>query len=254
MIDEFYIGAYWYERQLSLRQYADATHAFIALLRRIHPVFQTLQWVGGRPNLFVKLSPDLSNLDELIYCHASDKGIYEDGNPDGSPSWQSLSRSSFMMNYSTGKSKKEGRILISITAGNPGTRMPNSVLITFPTPEQPLFPHREFFNYDFLKKLFLKCMDFWKPETGRLINRTFGNAVVQSGPPRVGWLTYVRDPRAAALRNSASLKGLIFEEASDGGTLISLGPTMISPDNDEQVDNARRLRSILTDEKIIRDI
>ena len=206
-----------------------------------------------RPDFFINVAPDLSNLDELIYRHAGDKGVYEDGNSDGTPSWHSLSRSSFMMYYSTGKSKKEGRVLISITAGNLGTRMPNSVLVVFPVPENPLFPHREFFDYEFLKNLSLKCMDFWKPETGQLVSRDFGNAVHATEPPYVGWLTYMRDPRAAALRNSALLKGLIFEETSDGGTLISLGRAMISPDNDEQVASAQRLRKILIDEKLLRD-
>lgn len=67
----------------------------------------------------------------------------------------------------------------------------------------------------------------------------------------VGWLTYLRDPRATALRNSPELKNLVFDTTPDGGTLISLGRAPISPDNAEQVEQARRLRQILLDEHLV---
>jgi hypothetical protein len=252
MKDEFYIGAYWHGRQLTLRQYADAIHAFIKLLRRMHPVFQVMEWVGDRPNAAIKLTSDLSNLDELIYCHAGDGSVHENANADGTPSWSSVCKSSFIMYFATG-SKKEGRILISITAGSLNSRTPDSAVMTLPPPDHPLFLHREFFQYDFLKKLFLQYMDFWKPEEGLLTDHAFSNAVSPTDVSYIGWLTYMRDPRAAALRKSASLKGVTFEEALDGGTLISLGGAMISPANNEQVEKAQRLRSILIDEKIIRE-
>lgn len=91
----------------------------------------------------------------------------------------------------------------------------------------------------------MQLVDFWKPEHGRLTSYAFSEAVSTSMTVAVGWLTYVRDPRAAALRNSPSLKKLIFHPTPDGGTLMSLGRTPVSPDNPEQVENARVLRRIL---------
>lgn len=85
-----------------------------------------------------------------------------------------------------------------------------------------------------------------------LTSSAFDKAMATQGAYIVGWLTYARDPRAAALRNSPELKNLIFETTPDGGTLISLGRTPISPDNAEQVEQARHLRQILIDEHLVK--
>ncbi len=251
-MNEFYIGAYWPNRPLTLRQYADETRQYLLLLASIHPVFRSLEWVGDRPNLAIKLSPDLSNLDDLIYHQAGSTGFrYDDANPDGTASWNSVCAYGYMMRYNTGKSPEDVGVSISISTGKRDLPVPNSATISFPPPDTPGFPHREFFDYEFLKSLFLQVIAFWKPTTARVATHAFVKAVVKEGLPGVGWLTYVGDPRAAALRLDSSLKSLMFEEMPDGGLLISLGRTMISPDNMLQVEKARLLRSKLVAERFI---
>ncbi|HEV7816140.1 MAG TPA: hypothetical protein VGP06_13700, partial [Janthinobacterium sp.] len=81
-MSDFYLGVYWHDRPVTLRQYADATRAFLLLLQKTHPVFHSLEWVGDRPNSEVKINPDLTDLDDFIYQHAGDKwSIYTPANP-----------------------------------------------------------------------------------------------------------------------------------------------------------------------------
>lgn len=249
----FNLGVYWpADRPLSLRNYADATRAFLLMLRDMHPAFRSLEWVGDRPNAAVKLLPDLSNLDELIYRRAgSDEHIYQKANADGTPSWDSVCMFGYYMDYGTGRSANAGGLSLSISAGHDGIRTPNSVCIGFPLQGDERFPHREFYELSFLKKLFSQMIAFWKPADGLLTSNVFSNVVADEGLPYVGWLTYLGDPRAAALRNCAALQGLTFEATSDGGTLISLGTDIISPDNPAQLEKARRLRAVLIAEKIV---
>lgn len=251
-MSQFYIGVYWHDRPASLRQHADTTKEFLLLLHTLHPVFKSLEWVGDRPNTAVKLSPDLSNLDDLIYHHAGGrKQAYDVTNPDGTPAWESVSNSGFGMWYGTGKSPEGGGLTISVHTGQTGPHTPNSVLISFPEPADTRFPYREFFDYVFLKRVFLQMIAYWHPNTGRVTSRSFATAVAGDGRPGVGWLTYLSDRRASALRNDNTLKDLAIEDLPDGGVLISLGPTLISPDNLLQVEKARLLRHRLAAEKLI---
>ncbi len=251
-MNALYIGAYWPNRPLTLRQYADETRQYLQLLANIHPVFRSLEWVGDRPNSAVKLSPDFSNLDDLISRHAGSKRyLYDNPNPDGTASWDSVCDFGYGMRYSTGKSPEDGGVSISISTGKRNLPVPNSATISFPPPDSPRFPDREFFDYEFLKSLFSQVIAFWKPKVARVTTHAFAKAVVTEGLPGVGWMTYVADPRAAALRHDSSLKSLMFEEMPDGGLLISLDRTMISPDNMLQVEKARLLRSKLVAEKFI---
>ncbi|MBA5605993.1 hypothetical protein H3H36_11540 [Duganella sp. FT3S] len=248
----FYLGIYWFERSLTLRQYADASKAFLLELARIHPVFQSLSWVGDRPNSAIEVSPGLGNLEELISRHAGSKGnMYELANPDGTPSWLSTSIFGYSMRYNTGRPASAGGVGVSIHAGSYKCRTPNSVTVSFPAIVDERGFHRELYDYAFLKNLFCKAVALWAPMEGLITQHSFSDAITDERLPYVGWLTYLRDPRAAALRHSTDLRDLIFDQPPDGGTLISLDTTIISPDNSAQVEKARRLRSLLIAEKLV---
>ncbi|MES2117266.1 MAG: Imm52 family immunity protein [Pseudomonadota bacterium] len=248
----FTVGAYWHKRQLTLQQYADATRTFFVQLQEFHQVFRQLEWVGTRPNSAIKVNADLGNLDELIFQYAGDSHYFHThANPDGTPSWESTCAYGYSMIYDTGRAASGGGVGVGIRAGNAETRTPSAVTISFPAVDDARFPYREFYDYAFLKKLFLMVIRCWEPQKGLVMSHAFSHAFVDEGPTHVGWLTYLRDPRAAALRHSAALSGLHFEETPDGGTLISLDTQIISPDNFAQVEKARRLRSKLIAEKIV---
>jgi hypothetical protein len=250
-MSRFYAGAYWKDRSLTLKQYADLTRDFFVRLQAIHPVFRTLEWVGDRPNSEIAVSPDLSNLDDLIYRRAGSERVYSNPNPDGTPSWNSACRLGFAMTYGSHPSNTGNSVEVGIDAGMSSEYATNSVTLDFPGPNEAGFPHREFYDYGFLKELFSIMRIVWKPQFGRIVSHEFSDAVAGREPPVVGWMTYVRDQRALALRNDSALKGLIVEEAPDGGVLLSLGRAIISPDNMEQVELARLLRRRLISEKLI---
>jgi hypothetical protein len=251
-MSKFYAGVYWKDRSLTLRQYADLTRDFFVRLQEIHPVFRTLEWVGDRPNSEIEVSPDLANLDDLIYRHAgSRQRVYSNPNPDGTPSWSSAHELGFGMRYGTHPSNTLNSVEIGIRAGMSGERFNNAVTLGFPVPSEAGFLNRDFYDYDFLKKLFSAMRIVWKPQFGLVVSDDFSDVVEGKASRDVGWMTYVRDQRALALRNDSALKGLIVEEAPDGGVLLSLGHAIISPENTEQVELARLLRRRLISEKLI---
>jgi hypothetical protein len=254
MIDEFYMGAYWRGRPMTLREYANASSEYLLLLQKIHPVFRELEWAGNRLNSTVKLAPALDNLDALIYGSNNKPAdnVYENANPDGSLAWASLSPIGYSMGYFTGTTASAGGLEVDISAGKSASALvTNAVTISFPLPEDTRFPHREFYDYDFLKNLFTQVIAFWQPRQGRLISHSFSDAMAVKGLPRAGWLTYAHNPRVAALRNDPALRGLLFETMPNGEPLLSLGRELLSPDNAGQVELARRLHRVLVEEKLV---
>jgi hypothetical protein len=248
----FLLGVYWHDRVLTLRQYADAVKKFLLLLQSTHPTFMTLASVGNEPNSAAPLAPNLTNLDDLIFQYAWDSDlVYDKPNMDGSPSWESHGRLGFDMRFNTGKAADEGGISVGICAGVQGELLSNAVTIRFPPPDILGLSHGEFYDYDFLKNLFIAVIRCWKPDNGLVFSHDFSLAVDSLGLPGIGWLTYLRDPRALALRNDTTMKGFIVETVDHDGTLISLDRQLISPDNTELVEQARFLRNKLIAENLI---
>jgi hypothetical protein len=250
-MNRIFLGAYWKSRSLTLRQYADLTRDFFLRLQAIHPVFRTLEWVGDRPDSEIAVSPDLANLDDLIYRRAGSERVFSNPNPDGTPSWDSACRLGFAMTYGSHPANSGNSVVVGIDAGTSSETFTNSATLYFPGENIAGFTHREFYEYDFLKELFSIMRIVWTPKFGLVVSDEFSDAVAGKESRDVGWLTYVRDHRALALRNDIALKGLIVEEAPDGGVLLSLGRAIISPDNMEQVELARLLRRRLISEKLI---
>lgn len=254
-MNEYFIGAYWQERPKTLRQYADETREFLRQLQQLHPAFRQLEWVGDRPNSAIAVQPDRANLDGLIYAHAgAEDEDYDVCNPDGTPTWLSKSEDGFGMWYNNGKAASGGGMSIAIYGGQYGTYlpMPNNVVISFPEPTCDKFPYPEFYNPAFLKNLFMQMVQFWQPDEGIVTTHTFAEAMASDAIPRIGWLTYLRDRRAVALRNDASFESVSIEDHPAGGVLLSLGTTLILPPSGSQVQNARLLQTKLISEKILK--
>jgi hypothetical protein len=89
------------------------------------------------PDSRAKLSPDLANLAALIY-HNNNKpkrAVYENPDPDGTVSWQSLSPLGYTMEYFTGMSASAGGLEVDIHAGGngPSSNKLSSSLSLLPT-------------------------------------------------------------------------------------------------------------------------
>jgi hypothetical protein len=162
-----------------------------------------------------------------------------------------LSVSGFGLTYGSVPANKAGSVTVSISAGESGTHTPNAVSIRFPSPEKTPISRDDFFNYEFVKKLFIEAIRFWKPEYGRVTSYAFSDAISSYPWSRIGWLTYLGDPRALALRNDPALAGVIVEPLDSRGALISLNGNIISPDDTAQLEKARRLEQKLIAEKLL---
>jgi hypothetical protein len=252
-MNELIIGAYWQDRPQTLRDFASGAKQFIFLLQEIHPAFQSLAWVGDSPRRAVKLEPDLGNLDELIYRRAWDSDLlYTPAHADGSPTWEAIGPTGYQLLLAAPYDSVRNGIEVGIHTGLAGPWMDNAVTIAFPGSGDAHFPHRDFYNYAFIRKLFEQIIRFWAPEHGLVFSQSFADAVDPESMPGAGWLTYLREPRAAdAVRDDPALAQLQVEELEAGGALISLGRDLISPDNAGQVALARRLRQRLAEARLI---
>ncbi len=244
--DRFIMSVHWESRTITLREYADQTRSFLCLLKSLHPIFAALEWSGKRAHSAVRLLPDLRNLEALIHDNI-DRGrrVYQNANPDGSPSWTSTCDLGFLMTYQSIATSISCPLDVMIGAGNSLGGLMNSVSITFPTETSLDFPYSEFHDYRFVKELFCNVIGFWKPAVGRVSSFDFYRAFSEFPFPLIGWFTYVRDASAPVLRDDPKLGDFLIEAQKDGGVLISLDNQVISPFNEEQLDKARRLQKAL---------
>jgi len=240
-MNEFLLGAYWKARGLTLQEFADLVRGFVQLLRKVHPAFATLQWVGDRPDSSVRISDDLENLRELIFRHSWERrDIRGQWTIEGIPSGDATNDVGFGFTLNTGKSSKEGGITVGIRAGNPKPPVPNSVTIAFPGPEDERFEHRSFFDYQFLKGLFVETIRYWQPERAVVTARDYSKLVYPAGPAKSGWLTYFTDSRAAELARAFPTEPLEVP-----GTVLTLGPNVLSARDPDQLSVGIRLRDSL---------
>ncbi len=198
------------------------------------------------------LAPDLGNLDHLVCRHAWDKELkYKHAQADGSPSWDSPATIGYSMLFKPAKQEPGNGLSTRVFAGVDGKWMSNAVTITIPSFEKSDLNYRAFHDYDFMKRLFSAVIQCWNPQHGLIFLNDFADKVDQEGLPGVGWFTYLKDPRAAALHNDIRLKHLICEQLEGGGTLITLDRHIIDAGNQQQVAQAKLLRGILIAQKLI---
>jgi hypothetical protein len=246
-VDKFYLAVYWHGRPLTLRQYADTTHEFLAVLHWAHPIFRSLTWVGAQRHPAVRISPDLTNLDDLICRHAGGSSpLHDTANADGTRNWCSRSADGYSMRYETTTGMA---MVLDIRAGNGGSLLPDTFTISFPVLDEAR-TYREFFNYEYITALFRQVITFWKPETGLVTTHSFSRAMAGNQRPGVGWLTYIRAP-LPGLQNDPALRGVTVDEGPEDGVLISLGRSFISANNSSQVEKGRVLRQKLRAERLI---
>jgi Immunity protein 52 len=246
------IGAYWQKRPITLRAFADELKKHILQLTKPPFDFSNISMVGRHPNTDIKLDTNLSNLDDLVYRFAWDKeNYYENANPDGTPSWLSSSDLGFMLLFECAAPRSDMRIEFSVSAGIDDPNLSNSAYITIQYPDKN--EENPFIHYDYLKKILLKLLLFWQPEFGKIMFMPFEDAFLPDGFTDVGWVTYIKDSNASAMRNNPDLlaAGIEMEPVSIGGSLFTIDREMVSPDNETQVARAKLLRAKLMEYRLI---
>jgi Immunity protein 52 len=249
---EITIGAYWKKRTITLRLFADELKKHISQIANPPFSFSNISMIGSRPNSDIKLASDLSNLDDLVYRFGWDKkNYYENANPDGTPSWSSTSDLGFRLRFTCATPRSDTSIEFSVRAGKNEDRIYNSAIVTIqstePSEGNPLL------HYAHLRKILLQLLLFWKPDFGQIMSIPFADAFLPDGFTKVGWVTYIKNSNASAMRNNPDLiaAGIEMEPVSIGGSLFTIDREMVSPDNETQVARAKLLRAKLMEYRLI---
>jgi hypothetical protein len=242
------LGAYWYNRLLTLRGYSVFVRDVLRLLRDAHPVFENIHWVGDGKREPVAIATDMDGMDDLVYRFSwLKKHVRGEQNPDGSPTWAAVNLIGYQMVFNTGQSSNEGGLTLSIHAGDPSTVIPNAITISFPAPVDPKFIYRDFYDYDFLLGLLASIIHLASPERGLVTSHEFSTLVFGEGPFDIGWLTYFVDDRCAPVAEHFST-----ERIDARGTLFTLGEKTLFVNSEETVSLGRRLRDALKQAGVLR--
>ena len=249
---EITIGVYWLKRAITLRAFADELKTHILQLTKPPFDFLNISMVGNTPNSDIKLDNNLSNLDDLVYRFAWDtENYYENANPDGTPSWLSSSDLGFMLYFTCTTPRSDTNIEFSVSAGINEDEISNSAVVTIQCPTQT--QENPLIHYDYLKALLRQLIVFWKPDFGKIMSMPFSDAFSPDGYTDVGWVTYIKNSNASAMRNNPDLiaAGIEMEAVSIGGSLFTIDREMVSPDNETQVARAKLLRAKLMEYRLI---
>ncbi len=247
------IGVYWEKRSITLREFADLLRKHIFELSNSPLDFSNIAMICTSPNSYIKLDANLANLDDMLYRYAwtSDR-IYENANPDGTPSWLSSCNFGFSFSFICSRPNDDANIEFSVSAGKSEDRLSNSSIITIQYPttskEMPLL------DYDYVRTVLFQLLVCWKPQFGKVMSFPFEKAISPDDLTKVGWLTYLKSPDASGMRNNPDLiaAGVEMEAVSSGGSLFSLARELPSPDNEILVARAQLLRTKLMEYRLIK--
>lgn len=244
MTDSFYLGAYWKNRRLTMREYIAASKQYLAELQALHPVFRELVSWGNTADSAVVLRPDLSNLDDLILSRSYSKdAIYSRPRPDGGPTLESDCSRGFISNYSNNRDPRDGKVQVMITAGSFSPWLSNAVVINLPTMRFP-----EFLEYGFVHRLLALSVKCWLPQMSVVSSNEFRDKLGgEGGRKTIGWLTWFADP---AVREA--LPAGVESELLGNGVLVTTTRAVLSADYPAQVETASRIRSALQSKGLLK--
>jgi len=237
MPDEFYLGAYWKHRSCTLREYIANCRQFMARLGKLHPCLQELIMTGKAPNAGVRLLPDLSNLDDLVF-ELGPRGddLFTHANPDGSPTLESEAGIGFSTSYGDQRPYGEEGIGVSISAGMDSPWLTNAVVIYMP------ISVREFQEYGFVKKLLATTVECWEPTRAVVTSHAFREKLGgKVGSPTIGWMNWFKDSAV-----TKALPKRAEREALASGVLVTTTRELLSAENPTHVATARRIRDALS--------
>jgi hypothetical protein len=248
------IGAYWEKRSITLREFANELRKHIFELSNSPFNFANIALICTSPNSYIKLDTNLANLDDMLYRYAwtSDR-IYENANPDGTPSWLSSCNFGFSFSFICSRPNDDANIEFSVSAGKSEDALSNCaiIIIKYPTASKatPLL------DYDNVKKMLFQLLARWRPQFGKATSFPFRMAFQPDDYTEVGWLTYLQSPDASGMRNNPDLiaAGIEMEAVSMGGSLFSLDRELPSPNNEIVVARAQLLRSKLMEYRLIKN-
>jgi Immunity protein 52 len=253
-MSDFYLGAYWQSRKITLREYVSLTTSYLKILMQHHSSFRNFETSYGHADRAIKIADDLSNASEILKNVAiSDEVLYSHLDANSQPTWESDSPLGFTTSFQNGKPPQKGGVGLIISAGIESKRLSNAVTVKFPAVNTNSDLQSDLMVYARLKQLILDSINLWRPDVARVASHNFSDKIANGNFTDIGWFTYIQNPNASAMRNNPDLiaAGIEMEPVSIGGSLFTIDREMVSPDNEIQVARARLLRSKLMEYGLI---
>ena len=236
MMGNLYLGAYWKQQRLSLREYIAACKRFLATLRKLHPAFHELVFWGRTKDSAVELTPDLSNLDALILRQGpSENARYSHVGTDGGLTLESECENGFITIYSNKPVSDAEKLGITITAGAHSPWLHNAVVINLPSAVE------DFKNYESVKRLLTETLACWEAEMAVVSSHAFNDRVDEEGSGHaIGWMNWFRDSSV-----EQALPADVERSRLKGGVLVTTTRQAVSADSQNHVFAARKIRHSL---------
>jgi hypothetical protein len=186
-MEAYELVLYFKSPTMTVREYIDFSKDILTKLAKFDPIFRHLFGWGMKANARRQIAPDMSDFDEIVYNQIDDKSIAY-SKPDANNNeftWDSTCFIGYRNSYSNTTRVKEGKISITIDAGK--DTHPGILIIKFPE-----YNYHRFNDYQFVRNLFLTCIEMLNPIYGHIIsdglidiNHHDKNEIY------IGWFTYL---------------------------------------------------------------
>lgn len=240
-MDSLDLCVYWYDRPMTGEQYLEQSKAFLQLLQARLPVFSQLYLISSSGASTEPLDLGSGGFEDQVARALPSDWAYLNEDPKNKafrPT--SRSRSGFSSAFSNAPFGSESACVIEIACGKADKGSVNSVIVRLPESlEAP----------QFVAELFHTVAVFWTATHGSASRPWFDDLLDQPiGDVRVGWLTYVPDPNAAA----SVPVGFQAERLGEGALIRLEGPVPAAEDR-VALQSLVRLRDALDPKGFLRN-
>lgn len=178
----------------------------------------------------------MHNFDEIVFEQIRDNSIaYQNPDPNNKEfAWQSKSFIGYSNSYSNTTRTKEGQVTVKINCGIDNR---SGVLII----EFPQYNYPQFWDYSFIRRLFLRCISLVNADYGCVISDELMSLVKKDKDKIwIGWFTYLKNNEVDDL-----LPTDLMKEKTENGIVFTLSKTMPQFTDQKIIDKALNIRIVL---------
>ncbi len=190
---DVYMAAGWVDRQMTPPEFVDEANKYLLALRQLHPLFRaTMYLIGSSRKQSEPLAQDLSNLLSYVQRFGWDDKAPKNWSTgvlaDGTMSLTGTAQTGFMVSMNTTGAKAVAETMrLRVSCGGSGGLL-GTLTMEFPSVGAP-----EFTDPAFVKRLVQVTVDCWQPESVKVVDAGFRQAVIAQTESRtevVGWMNY----------------------------------------------------------------
>lgn len=240
--ENYNLIVYFISKPMTVREYIEFSKDVLMKLKDVDPIFENLFGWGKKANARKQISPDMHDFEQIVFEQIKDNSIaYQ--NPDLKNrefTWDSKSFVGYSNSYSNTTRIRDGKISIKITCGQENSL--GILMIKFPQ-----YNYIQFENGDFVKTLFVKCINLTNPIYGCIVSDEFSNIVKRDQDKIwIGWFNYISNKDVLNI-----LPENIYKEYMHNGTLFYLKKSMPEVSDVSLINKALEVRNELRKRKIL---